>query len=413
MFSGLFDRIHDDAYMCTRTSPATVEEFVEFGLTPADYLHYVALMLRLQGELILESISESTAEELMNFCIKKNLVEKDALYSNPSHMLGLLHRRDAEYYHGWLRYPKTPEEFRLCVERKLSARWDEESAYLYDNFGNIDFVYDDKNKISDSVEVVDIDSPVRIVRLNLGTCKAEILTRGEVSEIYKLAKRKKDELESKMAKHLAMLPEGESIDAIAKGYPWIKELFALCEQETLFDDIYEKIEKAYSTPDLHKLNESEGITVICDEDSCSKNNHFIFNVRVNLSFYNLPDKIISLRRCADCRKYQILLADFIELTNSYGIPRCHIIYANDRCGDFSRFEVTSIFYDMGYTVSQSVGLSAAKRQAILKCAIDKGKASKSEVLSFLRQRMNINGMKSGNEQAFEKWKADYNYIKQL
>lgn len=413
MFSGLFDRIHDDAYLCTRTSPATVEEFVEFGLSPADYLNYVALMLRLQAELILNSISESTAEELINFCVKKNMVANESPCNKKFFVLNLLRRDDAEYYHGWLRYPKTPEEFRLCVERKLSDNWDEESAYLDENFGYIDFVYDDKKQISDSVMVVDIDSPVRIRRCNLDANKAEILNHDEVCKIYMLAKRKKDELESKKAKHLAMFPKGESIDAIAKGYPWIKEWFALCKQDELLDSIYEQIEKAYNTPDLHKLNEDEGITVICDEDTCSKNDHFMFSVRVNLSFYNLPDKIVSLRRCVDCRKHQILLDDFIKLTNNYGIPRCQIIYDNDICGDFSEFEVTSIFYDMGYTVSQSAGLSAAKRQAILKRAIDKGKASKSEVLSFLRQRMNINGMKSGNEQAFEKWKADYYYIKKL
>lgn len=65
-------------------------------------------------------------------------------------------------------------------------------------------------------------------------------------------------------------------------------------------------------------------------------------------------------------------------------------------------DYTSIFYDMGYTVSQSAGLNAAQRQRILKCAIDTGKASKYDVMRFLRQRMNINGMKAGNEIAFQK-----------
>ena len=77
------------------------------------------------------------------------------------------------------------------------------------------------------------------------------------------------------------------------------------------------------------------------------------------------------------------------------------------------FEDTSIFYGMGYTVSQTAGLSAVQRQRILKCAIDTGKASKYDVMRFLRQRMNINGMKAGNEIAFQKWKEDYNFIRSL
>lgn len=76
-------------------------------------------------------------------------------------------------------------------------------------------------------------------------------------------------------------------------------------------------------------------------------------------------------------------------------------------------DYTSIFYDMGYTVSQSAGLNAVQRQRILKCAIDTGKASKYDVMRFLRQRMNINGMKAGNEIAFQKWKEDYNFIRSL
>lgn len=47
------------------------------------------------------------------------------------------------------------------------------------------------------------------------------------------------------------------------------------------------------------------------------------------------------------------------------------------------------------------------------CAIDTGKASKYDVMRFLRQRMNINGMKAGNEIAFQKWKDDYNFIRSL
>ena len=97
----------------------------------------------------------------------------------------------------------------------------------------------------------------------------------------------------------------------------------------------------------------------------------------------------------------------------YGVPRAQIVYEGESGGDFSDFAETSIFYDMGYTVSQSVGLSAARRQGILRNALETGKASKYQILSFLKQRMNINGMKSGNELAFRKWKEDYDYVMKL
>ena len=98
---------------------------------------------------------------------------------------------------------------------------------------------------------------------------------------------------------------------------------------------------------------------------------------------------------------------------SYGVPRGKIAYENDTAVDFSGFADASVFYNMGYTVSQSVGLHASERQSILKCAIDAGKASKYEVMSFLKRRMNINGMRAGNELAFQKWKEDLEYIRSL
>lgn len=42
-----------------------------------------------------------------------------------------------------------------------------------------------------------------------------------------------------------------------------------------------------------------------------------------------------------------------------------------------------------------------KRQSILKHTIDTEKASKYQVLNFMKQRMNINGMKSGTKLLFE------------
>ena len=49
--AALFDTIHDDA-LSKRAEPATLEEFVEFGLQPRDYTHYVGLQMRVQGELM-------------------------------------------------------------------------------------------------------------------------------------------------------------------------------------------------------------------------------------------------------------------------------------------------------------------------------------------------------------------------
>ena len=118
----------------------------------------------------------------------------------------------------------------------------------------------------------------------------------------------------------------------------------------------------------------------------------------------LPLAVIKAARAGDAGAVEQVL----QYYNGYINKLCtRTLY--DDCGQLH----TSIFYDMGYTVSQTAGLSAAQRQRILKCAIDTGKASKYDVMKFLRQRMNINGMKAGNEIAFQKWKEDYDFIRSL
>lgn len=170
---------------------------------------------------------------------------------------------------------------------------------------------------------------------------------------------------------------------------------------------------AASSPDIYKFRTSDTLVVFCGTDACREENHQLRNMRVDFSFYGKPDKQYTIERCAHCKQFRISLDALIQMFESCGVPRCRIMYENNTSGNLSGFEDTSIFYDMGYTVSQTAGLSAVQRQRILKCAIDTGKVSKYDVMRFLRQRVNINGMKAGNEIAFQKWKDDYNFIRSL
>ena len=120
-----------------------------------------------------------------------------------------------------------------------------------------------------------------------------------------------------------------------------------------------------------------------------------------------------IRRCSHCRQFQLTLQELDSIFEIYGVPRAKIIYSAGENADLTGFSGDSLLYKMGYSVSQSAGLSVDERQNILIQAIKSGKMSKYEVLSFLRRRMNINGMKEGNEYALYKWQSDYDYVKKL
>lgn len=103
----LFDIIHDSTD-ANRTIPVTMEEFLEFGLSPIDYSTYVALFYRVQSDLILnEPHNKSDSPlNLIAFCIEKHLADPRASRLP----LFTLSRFDAEYCYDstdWMRYPMT------------------------------------------------------------------------------------------------------------------------------------------------------------------------------------------------------------------------------------------------------------------------------------------------------------------
>ena len=436
MSSALFDKIHGDAYLCKRTEPATIEEFVEFGLQPEDYVRYVGLQQRVQSELLLYGeIKRHTVitpengtktiypalEELISFCQEKRLIARPddapptSFYSIRAAELEniKLDRFDAAYGHLWLRYPKEPSEFRLSVERKLTLYWDEEDAYITKTFGVILFDYDDYTELPDGTNLVEFDSPVRIKRYDSETNSHVTLQHAEVRKLYEIAQKEKSKIEKEIAAHLAQMPAEHDVAAVSAGLSWVRKLYALSDRQEIIESIFDDMSRAVSTANVYKFKDNDILFVFCGADTCAEANHLLSDIRVDFSFYGKPDKQYTIKRCSHCKQFRISLQDLIAMFESHGVPRGIILYDDDSSRDFSDFSETSIFYDMGYTVCQSVGLSATRRQDILKRAIDTGKASHQQVLAFFKRRMNINGMKSGNELALYKWKEDYEFIRQL
>ena len=420
--SSLFDEIHDSHLYESRKHPATIEEFVKFGLALEDYVRYVGLQHRLQGEMLIygypseaiNSQKQSTYpafDELISFCAEKRLIDS-RVFSRVQRREDLVSREDAEYYHGWLRYPKDAIHFRLAVERKLSRWWDEEDAYIAEVFGAISFEYDNFTVSADGRRWIDFDSPVRIKKYDAETNSFIILKNSEVRKLFKNIQEEKQSIEIAIDTHLAQMPAEQTSSAITEGLPWIKRMFELYDRQEVIENVYETIERAANTPDIYKFKETDVLYVFCEPNTCKENDHLLSKVRAEFSFYGKENKSYTIERCAHCLRFQIALEQLLEMMDEHGVPRCVMVYDDDEI-DFSGFAESSKYRNMGYTVSQTVGLTAATRQKILKHIIDTGNASKYEVLTFLKQRMNINGMKPGNEIAFRKWKEDYEYIRQL
>lgn len=429
---GLFDGIHDNAIHEGRCTPATLTDFVKFGLSQSDYVQYIGLQLRLQGELIhgmdpecgfLDYYNNLNAviEELADFCIGKKIYGYDGkdAKSYLTSKLRSLDRFDAIYLHEDIQFAMEPDEFRLKVERKLSLAWDKECEYLFEVF-NISsyehtYMYNADNEPIETICFKRFDPVTKSIL---------VLDSREVRILLGVSLRECQKIEAKIKAHLALIPTGDDVFSEEKCVQWVKILYELYNRQEIAEGVHERIEEIFHpgfndvTSGTYAVKEADELLACFDSSHCRNPGHIAIKILVNFSFPDGSKDLHYVNWCIDCRQFLITYEQLVEISREHGRPVCKIIYpfGQEIYGedyDFSDFAETSIFYDMGYTVSQSAGLTAQRRQAILKHAIESGKASKQQVLRFLEQRININGMKDGNELALRKWQEDYDYVRKL
>lgn len=176
--------------------------------------------------------------------------------------------------------------------------------------------------------------------------------------------------------------------------------------------------------DGYPVNESDTLYVIVDGDKCSRENHDLHDVPLNIKYVNHTEKLEG-RYCRTCRQAQISRNLYVELNSKYGFPLCKTVlkglddvvwqehqpdYTEFLDSEFRERAQESELYKLGYTVSSSSNLSTKHRQMILKNAIDVGAVSKGYVISHLSHLIKINGKKASNEYAVKKWQADLEFV---
>ena len=416
----LFDKIHDSILRSDRDKPATIEEFVDYGLTPRDYLEYTKLQMALQVEIQSFDfwMNHPKFDELIAFCKEKKLVDYDERFRTDSYFLSVIGRDDASFRYGWLCYPVESDEFRLHVERKWSVTWDPEEDYLSDVFGYLHFDWDTVGKEPVNGQIfIDDNDRLRVKRYDPVTNTIKYLSRKEVLDYLIKAEREKNRIDRTVEEHTALIPKGENAEAVMEGKTWIREMYCLLDRQDTITEFYDNLLEASHTPDILTIGPDETLYAYLGNNPCEMQDHLVRDITAEFQFYRKPEKKYRIKRCWHCSRNMIPFSELSDMMDQYDIPKCEIIFpdgtSSSDSSDFDGFAPTSVFRDMGYTVSQTAGLTAAQRQAILEGAIKAGVASKYAVLNFLRQRIDINGAKSGNEQAVRKWEEDYEYIRGL
>ena len=99
------------------------------------------------------------------------------------------------------------------------------------------------------------------------------------------------------------------------------------------------------------------------------------------------------------KRYGLIIGNFREL------------YNDSFDGDFD-LALESPLKLSGYNVSQKEGLSQKERHFILATIIHNGIMTKGEVIRYLNYFIKMQGAKTGNEIALNKWKDDLMFVQE-
>ena len=387
-----------------RKAPVTVQELVHEGLSEEIAKSYVNLSEKLYVSFLndiqhgnKESVSTlSIWHELLNLCVANSISECDLSEEFP------LYDFDIVLEHRGNSLPRDLPCFRITLEESLSyvslAERRLERAY------NITFTADP-----------DDEECLCVIRKNLITHKPDKLSSSELNSILTRIRNRwnknKDKLRPNVISDQIRSAHGDTskIKLILEGN------YRLEDEQIELKSLEERLQEILNQPPVHTLSHKDFLWVFLGNDTCSDNKHHLMDIRANFDFYNGMTKKYTIRRCANCKQYQMSFEQLERIwSECKSFPKTDIIYVGTNGDvDSSYWSDRSVFTDHGYSVSQEKGLTATERQQKLKWIIDHGIMSKDDTIRFLRSRISINGMKPENWLARSKWEEDLQFVKSL
>ena len=125
--------------------------------------------------------------------------------------------------------------------------------------------------------------------------------------------------------------------------------------------------------------------------------------------------VLNVNYCAKCNRFYISYAEYMNYMEKYKALITRIVLVNENGNEAvtNDFAVESTLKLCGYTVSQEKGFTAEDRARLLFNMIHNGIVSKSEVIHHLNWLIHMNGKKTTNFIAKEKWEEDLGFVRNL
>lgn len=387
-----------------RNTPVAVQELAREGVSAEAANSFIELSEKLYTSFlndILQDGVESTHtvtiwNELLNLCVEHNISECERSDEFP------LYNFDVVLHHRGNSFPRDLSCFRITLEEALSyvslAERKLEREY------NIIFTAD-----PDDTEYL------CVMRMNCVTHRLEKLPVSELNSLLTRIQNRRHKNKEKINPNAISKQIHSARGNAATIKVILEENYRLGNEQLALDSLEEQLQGILDQPPVHNLSRKDLLWVIMGKDTCSDDKHHLMDIRANLEFYNGTTKKCVIRRCANCKQYQM---SFEQLEHTWkeckSFPNVEIIYVGLNGDiDSTYWKDRSVFSEHGYSVSQEKGLTANQRQQKLKWIIDHGIMSKYDTIRFLRSRISINGMKPENWLARSKWEEDLWYVQSL
>ena len=421
-----FQDLYNDVEI--RKEPATKDEFLQAGLSEADFIEYIRFVKRLYGEYFIdryfvdtkyfscnqpEDDNDKLWTEFNDFCIDHNLVLE---------FIGKNGRRmpvhlpiDVMLFQFVYHSPECPnavhicslDEFRIVIERclaRLSDDWYLDARY------NTDVVYEDDK---DAHFLMGYNSVLK-KRVPLTQHEAQNLLISIQGDITSLKLRMKNHSENVPPILREETHWKERSNIIQLQERWLGEHVELERELCLLEECEEIVREIVESgvhSNVHPITPDETLYIHKGRIICEKENHPIEQATAVLVDGNGHPVELNVNHCIKCQKFFLHYDIYKRYREKYGIILGNIRMVKNEDFSPNTLELSdeSALHLCGYNVSQKDNLSDDERRTIIASVIESGSMTKKEVVKLLHYFVEVNGAKKGNEQARQKWISDLDF----
>lgn len=149
--------------------------------------------------------------------------------------------------------------------------------------------------------------------------------------------------------------------------------------------------------------------------SCVRNQHPIICVNAILQTASNQPISLNINYCVSCQKFYLSYEEYCHYLTVYKtiLAKIHLISDSTSQLNLATLADESPLRLSGYSVSQGKGLSQKERETLLASLINHNLISKAATIQYLNWFIQMNGQRSGNSLAKEKWESDLIFVRKL